>query len=261
MSGLVRIVVDGGNVVSRQFSELERTQLPFATANAINATAFDTRERWKEVMPRIFDRPTALTRNAVLYTKATKANLSAEVFIRDEAFKGTPPAKYLAAQVMGGSRRQKGIERQLTAAGLLPAGMFVVPGQGAKLDQHGNIPRSQLTQIKSQLGAQADPLSNESPASRGRRLKRNARKGKLGGNYFAASKSRGRLVAGVYERIRTATGSVVSSVLHFVRSVSYRRRYPIFDMAQTIFNRRYPANFEKSLSAAVASAWARAFNR
>ena len=261
MTGPVRIVVDGGNVVSRQFSELERTQLPFATSKAINATAFETQQRWAEVMPRIFDRPTSLTRRAVVYTQSTKRNLSAEVKIRDEAYKGTPPAKYLVAQVMGGSRGQKGIERQLTAAGLLPAGMFVVPGQGAKLDQHGNIPRSQINQIKSQLGAQSDPLSNESPVSRGRRLKRNAKKGVRGGNFFAVKSVGGRLPAGVYERVATGFGSALRSVLHFVRSVSYRRRYPIFDMAQTIFNRRYPANFEKSLSAAVASAWARTFNR
>lgn len=261
MSRLIRIAVDGGNVVSRQFSELERTQLPFATATAINATAFDTRQRWAEVMPRIFDRPTALTRQAVLYTKASKGNLAAEVFIRDESFKGTPPAKYLEAQVMGGSRRTKGIERQLTARGILPAGMFVVPGQGAKLDQHGNLPRSQLNQIKSQLGIQGDALSNESPASRGRRLKRNAKKGVRGGNYFAVKQREGGLAAGVYERVVTGFGSALRSVLHFVRSVRYRRRYPIFQMAQTIFDRRYPANFNKALATAVASAWSKAFTR
>lgn len=255
----IRIQVDAKNLVSRQFSELERQQLPFATMQAINTTAFETRQRWSEVMPKIFDRPTPLTRRAVLYRKATKANQVAEVFIRDEAFKGRSPAQYLEAQVMGGSRPHKGVERQLSAAGLLPAGMFVVPGRGAPLDAYGNIPLSQLNRIKAQIGAMGDPLANETEVSRGRRRRREAKQGKRGGNFFALKKSRGRLAAGVYERITTGFGSAVRPVLVFVKSVLYRRRYPIFDMAQTIFSRRLPRNFEAALAQAVSSAWGRAF--
>lgn len=261
MSRLLRVSVDPSHQLSRQFTDLERTQLPFATQRAINATAFETRQRWSEIMPRIFDRPTPLTRMAALYTQATKSNLTAEIFIRDEAFKGTPPAKYLEAQVMGGVRRHKGVERQLSAVGILPSGWFVVPGRGARLDQYGNLPRSQLNQIKSQIGAQGDPLANETEVSRGRRLKRNAKKGVRGGNFFALRQPRGRLARGVYERVVTGFGSALRSVLYFVRSVTYQPRYRIFNLAETIFDRRYPANFNRELVKAVATAWGRAFNR
>lgn len=255
----IRIKVDPNDVFSRQLTQLEKQQLPFATMQAINQTAFEIQKRWKDIMPRIFDRPVALTLAAVKYDKATKSNLVASVKVRDEIFKGTPPAKYLAAQVMGGTRRQKGIERRLSAVDILPAGMFVVPGKGARLDQHGNVPRSQITQIKSQLGAQFDQLANETNTSRERRLKRNAKKGVRGENFFAIKTQKGRLSPGVYERVTTGFGSALRSVLHFVRSVSYRRRYPVFDIAQRVFDRRFPANFELNLATAVASTWRKAF--
>ena len=46
---MISIKVDAGDVFSRQLSDLERKQLPFATVQAINATAFDVRERWKDI--------------------------------------------------------------------------------------------------------------------------------------------------------------------------------------------------------------------
>ncbi|MDF5999583.1 hypothetical protein P4050_14390 [Pseudomonas aeruginosa] len=47
----------------------------------------------------------------------------------------------------------KASERNLRARGILPAGMFVVPAEGARLDQYGNMSRGQMIQILSGLGA------------------------------------------------------------------------------------------------------------
>jgi hypothetical protein len=252
----LRVQIDVGDVLRRHLTELELTQVPFATMQAINTTAFETRQRWAEVMPRIFDRPTPLTMNAVLYRKASKAKLEADIYIRDEAFKGTPPAKYLRAQVEGGPRHMKSFEKRLNAAGILPIGMFVVPGRGAVLDRYGNIPGSQLTAILSAVGAQHDRYQNASGASRKRRRGR----GKRGGEYFALKTRHGKLKPGVYERIETGFGSAVRSILHFVRAPHYRKRYDIFGMATTIFNRRYPEIFKAELQRAVESTWARNFS-
>jgi hypothetical protein len=258
----INVLVDPGNTFGRSLTELERKQLPFATMQAINQTAFAVHQRWAEVMPRIFDRPTSLTLKAVKYDKATKQNLSATVKVRDEIGKGTPPAKYLLSQVQGGSRVTKGLERDLQRRGILAAGGFVVPGQGAQLDAYGNLPRAQINAIKSQLGAFGEQgySANETDVSRSRRQKRLAKAGKRGGNYFAVpSGARGRLAPGVYERLSTGFGSAVRSVLHFVRAVRYRRRYDIHGMAQTIFDRRFPSIFEAELAKAVASAFNKAF--
>lgn len=262
MSQLLSIAVDPNNVLGRQLTALERTQLPFALSRALNQTAFEVRQGWADEMPRVFDRPTPLTQRAVVYRKASKRDLAAEIKLRDEAFKGTPPAKYLEAQVMGGTRRRTGKERKLASAGLLPAGHFVVPGSNAPLDAYGNIPLGQVNRILSQVRAQGDGTANESDVSRVRRNRREKRKTGYTTQYFALKQRRGRLGPGVYQRIRLGRlGSAVRSVLRFVKSVSYRPRYPIFGLAQRIFDRRFPENFERSLHQAVASAWAREFRR
>jgi hypothetical protein len=250
-----RIVVDENGRFARGLNDLERQQMPFAVMQAINRTAFDVRQRWAEIMPRIFDRPTRLTLNAPLYRKATKQKLEAEIFIRDEAFKGTPPAKYLAPQVTGGARRTKRFERALQARGILPAGWFAVPGKGAELDAFGNISGRQIVRILSQLRAFGEQgySANETDATRARRQKREKKKRR--GDYFAVRARRGGLAPGVYQRVSTGFGRGTVPVLIFVRRASYRARYPLFDIAKTIYDRRFPDNFRRELDAAVASSF------
>lgn len=128
----IRIGVDPDNVFGRQLTALEQSQLPYAASQAANKVAYEIRERWKRQAPRVFDRPTPLTVNAAMYRKATKALPYAEIYLRDEAFKGTPPAKYLLAEVDGGQRRRKGFERLLQSRGLLSPTQFAVMGRGAQ---------------------------------------------------------------------------------------------------------------------------------
>ncbi|OUL25884.1 hypothetical protein BV378_14200 [Nostoc sp. RF31YmG] len=266
----VAIEVDADNLLGRQFSTLERQNLPFAIVQAVNATAFDIREQWQRVAPRVFDRPTSLTRNAAMYRKATKDRLYAEIFLRDEADKGTPPAKYLTPQVQGGLRRKKGFEVLLQQKGMMPAGQFAVAGRGAKLDAYGNVSAGEITRILSQLGAQRDVYQNESAASRRRRTSEGRRyeylgrdrkgatkvAGRLvrrGGRYFALQKRRGRLAPGVYERIGTGFGSAVRSVFIYTSRASYRPRYDIFGLAQRAWDKLMPFYFNRELDKALAS--------
>lgn len=245
----LRIEVDPDNVLARQFTALELKNLPFAVMQAANNTAFAVQQEWKRQMPRVFDRPTPLTQNAIVYRKATKAKLAAEVLVRDEAFKGNPPAKYLQAQVTGGQRNLKGFERRLAAQGILPAGMFAVPGKGVQLDAFGNLPARLYNPILSQLGARFDPLQNETDISRKRRTKRQAKQ--RGGDYFANKQKRGRLLPGVYQRIRTGFGGALRSILIFVRAPVYKPRYRIFDLAQRLYERQFKFQFERELAKAV----------
>lgn len=249
------ISVDSARAVQRSLSDLEKRQLPFAMVQAVNAAAFEVRERWADVMPQVFDRPTSLTQKAVLYSKATRAKPEARIFLRDEAFKGTPPAKYLQAQVFGGERRPKAFERRLQAKGYLPAGWFAVPGKGAELDAYGNIAGARMNRILSQLGARFDPLQNETETSRGRRERRENKKGTRRGSYFVLPADRGRLVAGVYQRVKTGFGGTLASVLRFVRKApAYRPRYPVQELAQKVVDRTLPGLVERELQKAVASA-------
>ncbi len=252
---MIRIEVDADNVLARRFTELERKQLPFATMQAVNRTAFEIRELWKRTASRVFDRPTRLTINATQYRKATRQRLFATIFLRDEAAKGTAPAKYLLPQVEGGERRPKGMERLLQSKGAMPRGMFAVPGKGAPLDAHGNVKAGQVRQILSQLGAglEAGYVSNETEAKRGRRLRRQKRRGG-GGSYFVVKQRRGRLLPGIYERIATGFGGAVRSIFIFTRRARYTPRYDIFGLAQRSWNKLMPFYFDRELRKALASA-------
>lgn len=250
MSELLRIAVDPGNVLAREFTALEQMNLSFAVMQAANATAFGVRQHWAETMPRVFDRPTALTLKAVLVSKATKARPAATVYLRDEAFKGTPPAKYLLAQVTGGVRRHKAFEKRLMDAGVLPRGMFAVPGKGATLDAFGNLSGGTINALLSQLRARSDSAQNETAESAARRRRRQAKRGERAGDYFAA-KTSGHLPAGVYQRVSTGFGSAIKSILHFVRPPSYTVRYEIFGLAERVYRQQFPFHFENELSKAV----------
>lgn len=248
---LLKFDVDPDNVLSRQFTSLEKTQLPFAVAQAANNTAFAVREEWKRLMPRVFDRPTPLTQNAIVYRKATKQKPYAEVLIRDEASNGTPPARYLFAQVEGGQRLMKPFEKLLAAKGILPAGMNAVPGKGAPLDAFGNLAGGQLNKVLSQLGTRRDALQNQTDISALRRRKREKKRGDRSGDFFAVNKRRGRLLPGIYQRISSGFGSGLRSILIFVRRAAYKPRYRIFDIAQRMYARRFQFEFERELAKAV----------
>lgn len=248
---LLSINVDPDNVLARQFTALESKNLPFAVMQAANNTAYAVQQEWKRQMPRVFDRPTPLTQNAIVYRKATKQKLAAEVLVRDEAFKGTPPSKYLQAQVTGGQRNLKGFERRLAAQGILPTGMFAVPGKGVQLDAFGNLPARLYNPILSQLGARFDPLQNETDVSRKRRTKREAKRGDRAGSFFAVKQKRGRLLPGVYQRIATGFGKGLRSILIFVRAPVYKPRYRIFDLAERLYERQFKFQFERELAKAV----------
>ena len=248
---LVQIEVDADNQLARQFTELERKNLLFASVQACNATAWEIRGAWQRTAPKVFDRPTTMTRNAAQFERATKAKPFAVIKLRDEAFKGTPPAKYLLAQVQGGERRKKAFEVLLQAKGAMPAGMFAVPGKGAPLDANGNVRGAELNRILSQLGARRDPYQNDTETSRARRRKRAAKKDIRGGEFFALQKKRGRLLPGVYERLKTGFGSGVRSIFVFVSSSNYQPRYDIFGLAQRTWDRLMPFYFNRELDKAV----------
>lgn len=224
-------------------------QFPRAALLALNDSAFETRTEWRETIPRVFDRPTQLTLNAPLVRKASAARMVAEVFIRNEAFKGTAPAEYLQAQVFGGNRRRKRSEIALSRALDFPA--YWVPGRSAPLDAQGNIARGQIGKILSQLRAGFDPGQNETDKRRASRLKRQRKRGG-GASYFVLPVNRGKLKAGVvYERISTAFGSGVRPILIGVRRPPrYSVRYDVFSLARQIFSRRFSENFRARVRAA-----------
>src|SRR6185436_14569780 len=221
---------------------------------------FDVRKAWSDAMPSVFDQPTALTRNAVLYKKATKDNLVAEVFIRDEASKGTPPSRYLISQVEGGPRDEKPFEHLLRNAGILGSNEYAVPAKGFPLDAFGNVPGGVINAILSDLQASRDPLGRSSAESRAKReRRRNVSKRAV---YFLSNpnlpRSGGRrqhLPYGIFERTKFGSGSSIRMVFVIVKGApTYRVRFDAQGLAQRAFNESFPARFEQRMLAALRSA-------
>jgi hypothetical protein len=238
------------NAFGAELTDIERNKLPIVVAFALNETMFLIKDAWPQEMQKVFDRPTPLTLNSVLYKKATKGNLVAEVFIRDEAFKGTPPSEYLFPEVAGGQRGIKPFEKRLNTLIRRASGSGqYVPGRGLALDSFGNVPASVLGKVLSQLGARFNAEQNETALRKGRRLKRQRRKGG-GGSYFAIPLDRGKLKRGVvYERITTAHGSAVRAVLFPVsRTPTYAPRFKPAQISQILFNAHFPVEFARAMA-------------
>lgn len=243
-----------------KLSDIEKQQLPFATMLALNDSMFLVRDAWAREVSTVFEEPTPLTTRAVLYKKATKQELVADVFVRKHVHKGTPPSRYLISEVTGGPREAKPIEFLLRRAGVLGGDEFVVPAEGFPLDQYGNVPASVQKTILVDLQATRDAQIRSTPESRRKRSRRKSFGGR--GVYFL---SRGaedlgggkiqHLPRGIYQRTRFATGSALRMVLAIVKGAPvYSQRFDAGGLAQRTFNQVFPQRFKERLRFAVATA-------
>lgn len=254
MSGFIT-TVDASNLYALA-NDLEKKQFPFVLAQTLNDAGFAVREAWRDEMPKVFQNPTAWTLNAVLIRKATKQDLSAEVFLRNEVGDGIPPAYYLQFQVRGGPRRPKRFEKLLRSSGVMGADEFAVPAKGLQLDPFGNIPSGVITSILADAQALNDEADRSTAESRGRRTRR-ARKREFTGVYFANKKQRGRLPRGIYERasrgfVGPRQGGSIRGVLMFVHQPQYEAIYNVFDVANRVFASTFARRWQDNLNFAVA---------
>lgn len=238
--------------VARRISELGNKGRT-AAARALTATAKqDVQPAIKQEMRRAFDRPTDYTLNATFLKAATRDTLEARVWLKDNpSGKGTPADRYLAPDIFGGDRRQKGMEKALQAARLMPPGYIAVPAAGAQLDGNGNVKRSQIVQILSQLRVQRGS-GYESRASGSARSRRTV--ARQGVTYFALPRPARGLAAGVYLKRKFALGSAVRPVFLFAPRAGYRPIFKFFEVGEQAARSGFPARFEVEIARAVDAA-------
>lgn len=226
-----------GNVIARL--EHLKADIPKAAAKALTETARAIERAEQAEMRRVFDRPKEFTLRSLFVKPATARNLTATVGLKNFAGKGTAAARYLYAQIHGGSRSLKRFERALQHAGVLPNGMYAVPGAAARLDAYGNISQGQIIQILSQLRAQrvAGYSSNMTAATKVRAIRR------AGGQFFVGRPGGGSLPLGVWQR----RGFLVAPVLIFVKAPQYQQRFRFYEVAQRTVDRVFHQEFEKAL--------------
>lgn len=206
-------------------------QLPYAVSRAINDCLTEIKSKEIEEMKRVFDRPTPYTLNS-LYTKwSNKTNLTGIIGTKDTGSRDTPAAKFLGPAIFAGERGSKRFENALRAVGVLPAGMFIQPGRGAKIDSYGNISRGQINQILSYFRAfrEAGYKANITEQRR-LRLKRGTKK-TVGYEYFVGRPGGGTLPLGIWHRTRTGQ---LTLVFLFSNQPVYRKRFQFYEVAEKV---------------------------
>ncbi|KAA5603020.1 hypothetical protein F1188_20020 [Roseospira marina] len=235
-------LIENLDAVKRDIADFSDRQVPFAMMNALTRTANAAKDRARDEIDRVFDRPTKYTRNSLFVRAARKARLEASVNIKDFAPKGTPAFKYLAPQIEGGPRREKRFERALQAAGHLPRGTRAVPGEGIDLDRSGAVSRGQITKILSYLRASPDPMQNRG-ATAGRRVRRRDQ------YFLGRPKNQPDLPEGVWKRER----SRLVPTLVFVRRAEYRPRFAFADIIHGTVEDEFGGHFRDALHEAHAT--------
>lgn len=252
----------------RQFAEFSDRRFNAALATALTRTAVKVRDGVQAELPRVFDKPTPYTVRQLRYVAASGDRLAAAVGFnvatvtdqrgapigyRDLGPGETPAGKYLQPQIEGGSRRLKRLEVALKAIGALPAGWFVVPGQGASIDAYGGVSRGQIVQVLSQLRVQLLAGSNRNMSTDAR--KQIAAQRKAGGRFFVIGPGEGRGQPGIYQR--EFMGRNVTPVFVFVKSVSYRRRFDFERIAGRLADQTLPGEIDRALQESLARLRAR----
>lgn len=230
----------GLDKVQRTLAKLTTTEARAAYAKAINDTAFEVRRKMQSEMSAVFDRPTPYILRSVQFNGATPDLLEANVQPTYYGGKGIDPQKVLAAEVEGGTRRDKSSEAALRRVGILPAGyQTAIPANPfpGSADAYGNVKGSFLVQLIAYFQAFGEQgyKANTTP-KRIKAIQKGTAK-TAGRRYFV---SYGRLRGNPKQRhfapgiwAAMGPGGVdVRPVLMFVKAGSYRVRLDLDRVAQ-----------------------------
>jgi hypothetical protein len=192
-----------------------------AIATALTRTAKKSSVQWQDKITSVVDRPTARTQKATAFIGARADKLEAIVLLKD-SLSGTSPDQYLKPQETGGGRRVKKFEQALINSGAMPQGYVAVPARAALRDAYGNVSRSLIIQVISQLGRDFSPGYQRviSPSA----SKRIAKQARLGRKYIAVLPGQEKtyhLNPGIYQ---TQPDGKRLAILLYKRSVTYRKR-------------------------------------
>lgn len=197
-----------------------------ALALALNEMGDEAVKQLQGEARTVFDRPTPFTINAFRILHASAKRPEAAVWVKDEksgAGGGQAPEAWFSPQVYGGDRRVKRSEYRLREKGILPSGMFLTPGPGARMDAYGNMSRGHMQQILSGLGAD-NPGGSTIVATQSRRSR-----SKGHAQAFFVIK-RGKTPFGIAER----RGKSMAVVLLFARQPNYSARFDFFRVVRQV---------------------------
>lgn len=232
--------------LSRALSDLGQKQLPFALALAATKMAQRIQRAERKALTQRLDQPTKTTLNSLYVKVATKRNPTARTYFKDAWTSGIPADAYLQAQVFGGARKQKRLDKALIARGLMKSSQYAVP-RPSVTDSNGNVNGGAVMKILSGLGAAETVSGVTANATDSRRSKKKNNK-----RFFVATIGK---ATGIWERKGTAFGSAIKLWFLFVDAEpKYQKRLPFFDIADEQVEKHYMEEFTSALDKAIASA-------
>lgn len=228
----------GANLLSAK-SKAVIDKSALAAAKALTFTGESVRTKDRDAMSEVFDKPTPYTLRSLYLQGATPQRLEAKVWFKSQRY----GSHYLLPQVEGGQRRLKRFEKHLADAGMLPQGMYVMPGSRMPLDQYGNIKTGTLVKILAALKAlpQRGHMANRAAQNAARASK--AKRPKAMVDYFVGRPNNAS-PAGVWERIGE-TG--LKPLLIFTKAPAYKRRFEFKRISGDVAAKEYPVKLRREL--------------
>jgi hypothetical protein len=252
-----------------KLSRIDSSKWPKILASAANETGFYALNKYKQQMPNFLDRPTPFTLNSMRLEKATPSSLEATVKWKDPSGSTGSAGQYLRPEVFGGNRPQKGFERALQSAGLMPVGHVCIPTKEAPVDAYGNVPSQFYQQILSYLRANPSTASKKQiqklkklgtaklikqafkTAKNFDKVKaREERQKQKKSKFFTAIKGQETsLSSGVYERVNLF-GGAIRKLFSFIPKATYHAQFPFYQLGADAAI----AKFQEKLNEAIAKA-------
>ncbi len=245
-----------------RLTDLERNQLPFATALALTRTAQVVAEDIRAEMGVVFDRPTPATLNSLYIQSATKQKLEARVWIKDGRSvngkgnvvgregvwgKGRAASKWLTPEIYGGPRSHKAIDSMLRRKGILKQDQYIVPGDKAPLDQYGNLSSGLIAKILSGTkGYTEEGYKANATKSAKSKAKGNAKR------FFVMHNSKREPFA-IAERTESGRSGLRVVMAFAGRTPRYRKTLNFFEIAERTAQRELPRQFELAMAQAMAT--------
>lgn len=248
----ITIDVKGIDAVKANLTGMGK-QVAFSTSVALNAVAKEIEAAQREAIGGKFDRPKPQTVKATYTLRANKTNLTATVGLKDRG-RGVPASEYLAPNIGRSGRvprNYKRSEAMLRAAGILPAGLYTVPGKEARLDAYGNMSRGQIVQILSYFRTFGKTRLNT--ARMNATDKYRARAAKQQRQYFVVpvSDRNLKLHPGIWQE---TPGRTLAPILMFVSRPVYNAVYDFYGIGKKVAESRFDEQFSRALRGALATA-------
>jgi hypothetical protein len=229
--------------IRAKLNRVEQKKWPKILAYAANETGFYAQNKVYQEMQRVIDKPRPYTLRSLFVKRVSGKDPEATVMWRPGSMSGNSAGRYLMPLVTGGQRQEKGFEKLLRLARVIPQGYYLIPTKDAPDDGYGNVPGPYIVRILSFVRAFRDHLQNRNINPE------KAKKKKL--QYFIVQPGeKSNLAPGIYERI-SLFGGAIRCIFFFSKKAVYTQRFPFYDVASTAAKEKFNQKLDEGIKKAV----------